>query len=61
MKLLDAKLEYTKENNDSIFYRYCIGGYQIWFSQYKDNGKKCSHQNLVGCIFSVGVAPKKNQ
>ena len=58
MKYLNMKLVYTKQTeHDAIFYRYEIGGYQVWFEQYQDNGKDSRHQNCVGCIFQVSIAP----
>lgn len=59
--MLEAKLDYKKEDKESIFYRYKMGAYTIWFSQYKDNGRRESHRNCVGCIFSVGIQAKSNE
>ena len=54
--MLEAKLDYKKEDERSVFYRYKMGVYTIWFSQYKDN-----ISGVAGCIFSVGVQAKSNE
>lgn len=63
MKYLKMKLVYTKEylKDKTIFYRYEIGGYQVWFEQHQDNGKDNRHQNCVGCIFQISIAPLKDE
>ena len=51
---IEKELETTEHcDTDEIFYRYRIGKYIFWFTQYQDNGKKCKHQNCMGCIFGV--------
>lgn len=53
---MEKILELKKEQEDNkIFYRYRVGTYTVWFEQYQDNGRKQKNQNLLGCIFSVGV------
>lgn len=53
---MEKILELKKEQEDNkLFYRYRVGTYTVWFEQYQDNGKKQKNQNLLGCIFSVGV------
>ena len=53
---MEKILELKKEQEDhKIFYRYKVGPYTVWFEQYQDNGEKQENQNLLGCIFSVGV------
>lgn len=63
MKYLKMKLVYTKEylKDKTIFYRYEIDGYQVWFEQHQDNGKDNRRQNCVGCIFQISIAPLKDE
>lgn len=56
MTKMEKILELKEEQEDNkIFYRYKVGTYTVWFEQYQDNSKKQKNQNLLGCIFPVGV------